>query len=443
MPVSTLLMIAVLEMVFFLLLAKSFVFGMAFVVLVSSMFLLFLFPEVGLVAPFTGNIILFVFFDTFKVDITAPVVIAYFALMTLGVGLYYAKRMDHAQLELGTPFWLSISIGLVMIIGLAYSSNRTYGISKILFYFIYNVPLLAVPLIFRNDLKKLEHLLVFGYLVGIFLGLICLSIEGERLIQYQRFSPSDSVNPIFLARSLGISGLCAFFLLVKTRGIFLKFLILASLPILFIPMIWSGSRAPFAGMILILFLFYLLQPSEPLFRKIIVSSIGLVGAIFFLAIFASQIAARLVTPVAQDTSTAFRFIAWIQAAEQFMGAPLTGIGTGSFFLDNPIIPLIYPHNLALELACEHGIIGLILISAFIYISIKSGFQNIKYYAQAESNQYLQLSIMVLCLFFYSLMNSMFSGDITYNYLVWLTAGFIRVMHLSKNMNQVQFEALAK
>jgi len=139
----------------------------------------------------------------------------------------------------------------------------------------------------------------------------------------------------------------------------------------------------------------------------------------------------LITPVAQDTSTAFRFLAWFQAIFDFFRSPIFGIGTGSFFLDNPILPLIYPHNLILELASENGIVGLILIVTFLYLPIKYSISNIKYFGKVQLERYQQLSIIIFCIYIYSLWNSMFSGDIALNSMVWFSAGLVYVLNISK------------
>ncbi len=425
-------LIYLLELIFIILLLKSISLGLAFALIICCLFFLKLFPEFGFVFAFTGNILLYVFFDYFEVNITAPVIIIHFLLLFLGIFYFWIKRTNSESIVFGKIFWISVFIGLAMIAGLIYSTDRSYGLSKVVFYFIFNLSMLFVSLFFKNNFNKIENLLIFAFLIGLILGIFSYFISLKYIyFKFERFSPSTSVNPIFLARSLGISCLSSLVLLKKYKNTLLKIFVLLAFPILMMPMIWSGSRAPIIGVILSLFLFYILQPSEPIYRKIIITSASGVIVVFLMFQFGGQIVERLITPVAQDTSTAFRFLAWFQAIFDFFRSPIFGIGTGSFFLDNPILPLIYPHNLILELASENGIVGLILIVTFLYLPIKYSISNIKYFGKVQLERYQQLSIIIFCIYIYSLWNSMFSGDIALNSMVWFSAGLVYVLNISK------------
>jgi O-antigen ligase len=425
-------LIYLLELIFLILLLKSVALGFVFALIICSLFILKLFPEFGFVFAFTGNILLYVFFDYFKVNITAPVVIMHFLLIFLGIFYFWINGPHGESVVLGKIFWISVIIGIVMIAGLVYSTDRTYGLSKVIFYFIFNISMIFVSLFFKNNFNKIENLLIFAFLIGISLGIISYVVSLKYIyFKFERFSPSTSVNPIFLARSLGISCLSGLVLLKKYKSILPKILLVTAFPILMLPMIWTGSRAPIIGVLLAIFLFYISQPSEPIYRKIIISSAGVFVAALLMLQFGGQIVERLVTPVAQDTSTAFRFLAWLQAIFDFLGSPIFGIGTGSFYLDNPILPLIYPHNLILELSSENGLVGLIFIVVFLYLPIKYSISNIRYFSKTQSERYLQLSIIIFCIYIYVLWNSMFSGDISLNSMVWFSGGLVYAVHISK------------
>ncbi|MBN2104494.1 O-antigen ligase family protein [bacterium] len=181
------------------------------------------------------------------------------------------------------------------------------------------------------------------------------------------------------------------------------------------------------GLMLAILLFYLLQPSQSNLKKMVVGIIGIFLSIYFVFTFASTIAVRIVTPVHQEASAAFRFLAWYQSIQDFQGASIFGIGTGSFILETPFLILHWPHNLFLELACENGIFGLLLITVFVFFSFKWSYQNIhRYYKRQDSNK-LQISISVFCIFIFALWNAMFSGDIATNPIVWYGAGLIYSM----------------
>jgi len=334
-------------------------------------------------------------------------------------------------------FRLMLLITAVMLFGLLYSTNRSYGIYKITFYFIYNFTMFMVASLYYKDFRGIEKLLSFAFLLGLLLAVISFVIKTDTIYAFARFRPSDSVNPIFLARSLGVSILCSFFFLSKFKRSLPKILLLLSYGLLLSPIIWSGSRAPFLGLFFAAIIFYLLQPSQTTRRKMWVSFICIICVVLFMLYSASQVTARITTPIAQEASAAFRVLAWFQGLQDFLGSPLLGIGTGSFFLDTPWIPLIYPHNLILEMACENGLLGLAAILSFIGLTAILGLRNIRFYHQNNQEIPLQLSITVFSIFAYTLWNSMFSGDISTNPVIWFAAGLINVLYQSKNSQSIQ------
>lgn len=425
------ILICLTELIFLVLLFKSIAFSFVLFIIICTSFVLYLFPESGFALAFSGNILLYVFFDNFKIGITAPVVIVHALLIVTATFIYLFKKHGSINILQGKTFWIALLIGLIMIIGLFFSSNKSYGATKILFYFLFNIPLITIPFLFINDFKKLENLFMMVYTLGIVLSLLSISAAADSIyFKFLRFSVSDSVNPIFLSRSLGISSLCGIYLIAKSRHLLFRVSVTASLFLLMLPMVWSGSRAPLIGLLLSILLYYLLQPSQSFFRKAFLSLAGVLSGIYFLVFYASQITTRMTTPIAEEASTAFRFIAWFEALKNFIASPIIGIGTGSFLLETPWLPFIYPHNLILELASENGISGLILLLTFIYFSIKLGMENIKFYAINESKIKLQLSIAALCIFLYMLWNAMFSGDISNNGIVWFSSGLIGVLNIS-------------
>jgi len=419
------LLIISIQAIVLLLLIKSFALWAIFVTLFIGAFLLYIYPELGFAFAFTNNILLYLFFDYVKVDITAPVIIVYFLIIGGCVVFYLQKQKTPVKIEMNKILAISLLIGVVMMLGFFYSSNKGFGAYKIAFYFIYNIPLLLVGILLKKNLNDIIKLLLFTYIIGVIVSVISFIISADNLyFSFMRFRPTENVSPITLSRTLGTSIICTLFLFVNSKNVLFKSLFLFSIPLLLAPMIWSGTRAPLLGIIGASLLYYFLQPSQTIYRKFVLGTSALSFTLFLLLKSSTQIAARMTTPVAQEASAAFRILAWFTGLKDFASSPLLGKGTGSFILDANWIELKWAHNLIIELAGENGIFGLVLILLFIFYCTSIGLKNITYYSKNKNQTSLQLSICLLALFSFTLWNAMFSGAIFANSIIWFSAGLI-------------------
>ncbi|MFZ5517144.1 MAG: O-antigen ligase family protein [Candidatus Zhuqueibacterota bacterium] len=413
------------------------IFSLAFFLTFFFPFIIFLVPEISFAVALTDNILLKVLSDAVPTGLPFPQLIAYFLLISFSIFFYLSRKSDQYEFIDSRLHQIVIAIILLLIFGLFFSTNRSYGATKILFYLIYNLTMFFIPSLYVNDLRGIKRIIIIGYILGIILGLISFLVKADTVVQFLRFRPSESVNPIFLSRSLGVSIICGIFLLVKSKQLYTKFLILLSYIILLPPMIWSGSRGPFIGVLVLALGFYFLQPAKPLSKKILISLVTLTSAVLLIIYTTNTISTRISAPITQEASSAFRVLAWLVAIQNFLSSPLIGIGTGSYLMEAPWQNFIYPHNLILELACENGILGLILILLFIGQAIRYGLSNIRDYAATNESSGLQLSVVSICLFLFGLWNAMFSGDISNNSLVWFAGGLISALSLTTKVKRVK------
>ncbi len=420
-----LFLIALIQAILLLLLLKSFALWAIFIALISGIFFLYIFPELGFAFALTNNILLYIFFDYVRVNITAPVVIVYALILITSTSFFLIKKDFTIDFIKDKILIISMLIGLIMIFGYFYSSNKTFGLYKTAFYFINNLPLLLVGILLKEDKMSIVKLLIFAYAIGLLVSIISILISLDDLyFDFMRFRPSENVSPITLSRTLGTAALFSLFLFAKANNKIIKLIIIFSMPLLLAPMIWSGTRAPLIGLLGAALVYYLAQPKQSLYKKFFVSIIGLSSALFLLFRSSSQIATRMTTPITQEASAAFRILAWFKGIQDFLKSPFLGTGTGSFKLETNWIELKWAHNLIIEMAGENGIAGLFLILFFLYLTTVYGIKTITYFNKTGEFLKLQLSICMLALFVFTLWNSMFSGAIFSNALVWFSAGLI-------------------
>ncbi|NOZ63233.1 MAG: O-antigen ligase family protein [Calditrichaeota bacterium] len=427
--------IAVIELFYLLLLIKSTTLSILFMLLICGSFVLYVTPEFGFAIPFTINILLYYLFDQVEVSISMAAFKLYLLIFPLSIVFYHIKSERKKLFYADRFFWVAILIGVILIAGLPYSADKIYGAKKIIFYFIVNIPLLYAAYLLRGNERSIEKLIFSIFLIGMIITIFSFySAMSNIFFKFVRFRLSENIGPLTIGRALGLSIITGIYFFSRYKQIVLKTFFGIITTLMIMPVIWSGSRGPTLGVLLSILLFFFLQPTQSKFRKILFSLLFALGGIYYLSHSSSQVSVRMATPIASEASAAFRILAWIQAIQQFIGSPFLGIGTGSFYFDTGIIPLVYPHNLILELACENGIPGLFIIVYFLYLATKQGFKNIRYYHHKNRRLALQLSITALTLFFFSVWNAMFSGDIYVNMIVWGPAGLIWALAKKNNGN---------
>ena len=133
--------------------------------------------------------------------------------------------------------------------------------------------------------------------------------------------------------------------------------------------------------------------------------------------FVSRAYVAIATP-GLDDSVNLRLGYYKSAIEVFLRHPWVGVGFGGWvnFYDMGGLPWQHPHNIVLEVLSETGIIGGVLASWFAFTVLKA----IRY----RDLYHFPLEIASACLFLFSLLNALKSGDINDNVLLFVMAGII-------------------
>lgn len=423
---SLIIVTLLLEAMFLAMLLKSFGLAVLFLLFVFSFFLVSNFPEYGLALAATGNVLIMLIFDNIDLYLPMPILIIYLFFIFFGLTVFFFKENVKIELQLRLPQLSSLLLLAVLVFGYFYSTDSSYAVRKIVFYILFNLALVFVPLIFSKDQNRIQSICYWIYTLGLILSIIA-TILAINTPQFIRFHASENINPIWLARSLGISAIFSFYIIINLKRRFFKLLVIISNIAFIFPMIRSWSRAPIIGLLGSLILLLFLQPKIKKKSKVLFGTICLIIGLLFLYTTSNQIADRLRTPLSEEWSAAFRFLAWYKAWSYFVQSPLLGIGTGSFKLDLPFTPFHYPHNLILEMACENGVLGLFIIILFLSATLILGIRTIQ---KAFHFKEKQLAIVLFVAFIYTVWNAMFSGDISSNESVWLFAGLISALNFN-------------
>ncbi|MDX6562062.1 MAG: hypothetical protein QOD65_1876 [Gaiellales bacterium] len=357
-------------------------------------------------------------------------VAAYTAWLLLGltVTMIRSDRL-HPPLRLVLDFSAAgtILIGALMLARLPASADYAYGLNKIELYLI----VCAVPYIVgvvvgfaRHDLELFFRVYVV-MAVGAALYNTYLVASGSANKQFSdRYSIDASVDVIGLGRTMGEVSLILLFLLVRARTVRTRLLLALALAPVAITFVSSGSRGPVIGMVIALPSVLLWRAASPAVAKRLALSLVAVGALAVVAVVAfvppeatqRSLSIFQTTQEAGDTS---RLVLWGEATHVFasnLTHTLVGIGTGGYAAISTTGAL-YPHNIALEVGSELGVLGLLALAAFVFSVIARLLGLL-----ARGGEDAGWSGLLLTLFVFSLVNAQFSGDVPYNEGLWLWGG---------------------
>jgi len=414
--------------------------GIRATALIMPLFIItWLYPIIGIVLNFSGYFILHVFFNLAGADggILASL------LVLLLISLIRYSLIDSVELsQFKSPPWILNTILIIMLIlGVLYSAEKTYGSIKAIRFILFNGLLFTIPQIIRFDKGKIIKLFFYTALAVSFLGwaqiIYTLFFQVDLAM---RISIISSINEVWMGRILStgiiLSFALAFGFKVKSNGVLY---LLLSTPGMFWGILVVGTRGPMMTALLALFILFLFHKKRSggelitIFSTMfIVFSGGLLLFIRRLATFSSRI---LLNPadLQTDISTLHRVWAWAKCIELIPKNLLLGIGTGGF---RPVgialfpwlnVTYAYPHNLFLEVLTENGIFAFIILIALFFVVIKRLFKLYK--------KHYDISLVLFLLFLHFFLNAMVSGDITMNSDLWLIMGLIVASDLIPGKNE--------
>jgi len=289
------------------------------------------------------------------------------------------------------------------------SNAGSYSVYKLQTFLLWVfIPTVAISFMWKN--QNSNQCLFSFILVGIFTSI--------NILLYSSYSFSNrlvygNVNPIWIARMLGLSSLICiikFIINNKSNKIYLLFA-----TVFIVEIIFTGSRGPLLSMIIAI-LFYILSSKQYFSKKII--KLVLMGLLLLIVIISfvplDIINARFTNLDLENQSFQARISFMRLGIEAFADKPLLGQGLGgysmyAFHTDERV----YPHNLIVETLSEFGLLGFIMliIGACTFVT------SLKTIRKSNENYILLIFVSI---FVYYFTNSMFSGDFTGNIEVFIS-----------------------
>jgi len=376
------------------------------------------------------------------------------ACALLAIGRVYDDRLVIAGINLV----VIVSVVYLISVLILFSSikNTVFSKSKILLYFFYLLVLITGPILWLifdvtefgfekfinfwliivpvsiiiiEKYNRVDVLRTFYILLGVSCFLALLASVGLSIsARTDGRMAALGGGPIVFARWMGFGILSLLLLPVKIRT-FYKYLVIV---LFFILALASGSRGPTLALFLTGFIFVILN-----FNKVIVK-ISIVFCLLFSLLLFPGIGKKISKVVEFDRvfmnvskkggskqSTSTRTNLAIGSFILLQNYPL-GVGAGNWqTLSNEIrpahmMPLEYPHNLLLEVACEYGIQTLLLLLLLLLFVLNLSYKKMIKFQNDKTSLYPLL--FYLFLFFF--LNSLVSGMLNDSRLLFVIISFI-------------------
>lgn len=301
-----------------------------------------------------------------------------------------------------------------------YTEYSSYKISML---FVKIVPWFIIPFVLKDKIYDF----ILGIWFCLFLQIIIVSIIAIKNIHQINLNNRLEVgviNPIWISRSAFELCMLTYYIGIFSSKKLYTFLFVAALIITYA----SGSKGGIFSFLIIYVLWIFKRFT--LKKKIIAGVFG----ILFLTILINTISKdsyiyqRFFSVMPESSSKESleesRIVIWSESimkmGEEDFSSLLFGHGIGSFpnfYYDSDDIGRSYPHNIVLEVLIENGLIFLILICCITYALIR------------------KCKSPLLLLFFYYLINAMFSGDLLLNEYLFLYL-FLSIAHQKYLSNEI-------
>jgi O-antigen ligase len=336
---------------------------------------------------------------------------------------------------LSSSIWFTGPVGVtcalaVLMVARLQSGSTAYGLSfsypsfKFQLFVTGNLILVVAGILIGRSEHDFDLLILLTLAISALSALVLIKqlLSGHAVAPVGgRYSISPLENPIFLGRRSAEGIIIALFVLLTGKAVWMRMAGLAAVPFLTVALLASGSRGPVLALIVgtVVLLAFLLR--DPVHRRRLVGvAVGAVAA----GVLAPQLVpggniGRSLSFLVGSTgglSSTGRFHLWSEAWNSFLAHPLFGLGTGGFSRFEPVY--LYPHNLFLEAMAEYGIIGLVLVVAFVGY----GLSRMRAAWRLGSSDTRLRTALVVALFSSAFVNTLLSDSLELATAVWLAVG---------------------
>jgi O-antigen ligase len=313
---------------------------------------------------------------------------------------------------------------------------NTVGAVKINRFLMIILWLFIIGAIMINEVKIIEQM-SYGIIIwGVVFYLVFYLVTDFSVIDIanrRSFIGVSYFEPITLARMNGMILISGLLYSIYSNSKYLKSVCIIVTLVSLYWILVTATRGVIVSLCISLFIYFILNVKD-LKKYFFYFAISIMTIILFFSIINLSdfsIINRFID--LQEGYTGMkRYYHYTWALEIFMENPIIGIGAGRY---GYFTHSAYAHNLFLELISEFGLFGFV---AWILIVGTGLYNSLKILKNKKSNYKTDIIIL---LWVYFLLNSMFSGDISINDYFWILTGvlisIIRMFNINQKPNSYQ------
>lgn len=343
--------------------------------------------------------------------------------LAIAVAVQRSEEIPPPAVLMGVPLVLTLLLLCLLVLRQPAGPETNYGELKTEFFLATNVVFLVGGIFVGWSRERLRILLLGTLLVsvaGAVILVVYVAAGGTRSILPVGLTFSDGDHSISMGRQMAVGIILAAGITLSRQDAATRVLAAAALPVLLAALIASGARGPVVGLIAGVTALIALGLQDRVARRRLVTVAVAAAAAFALVqvVVPATSVVRSFSFASTDVegTSSGRTEMWAQAIRIIRQHPALGIGTGGFADVNP--PMIYPHNMVLEVGVELGIAGVLLLLALLAHAVT---RMARAYLRAGHDDRVTVAV-VLALFLAAVTNAMLSYALHANWEVWLWAG---------------------
>jgi len=388
-------------------------------------FFIICFPSFGIAGIFTFPLIFPAVMNVLGIESKAIFVvrIGFILLAFLAYVLWKRKSNEPPPITPTTIFFTFLS--LLIFIGQIYTPLKPEGIDRLLFFLYY--AFIPFYLVLFMEPEYIERIFRWVFIVGLGLSMATLLYPESRILS-TRITLAGG-GAITYGRYYGLSiiaGLHNYFA-YRTVDSPKRFFYIIAVPVIVVFLFLTGTRGALVSLAFASSLYILFFAPVKNSTRILFILGAILASVIVILTNPSLLRYRILFFSAASVSIRMRLIIWKEALQLFLEHPFFGVGTGGFSVHLPqYFSGWYPHNIILEILSEHGIVGFIIFSLFLWAVGKS----LRFiFRESREKNIRALAGFCFCVLIFAFVNALFSSDIGGNKDLFLASGFIEAISI--------------
>jgi O-antigen ligase len=354
---------------------------------------------------------------------------------TIGLGYFVRAYLNGSSLSPSErqAAALVFAVGVLLAAGSTYAPMRAEGLTKTVKYFALDAFPVFIILLGVQSMQSMRRLVLVLVVVGTVKCLLTLggastagelAEQGVRSGEGQQFMGFYLNSGIWFGRQVTCAIISAIIASYLLRGIIQKVALWVVVLFLVFVLLLAGSKGPLVGLIGSVAVLYAFLKRRA-FTTILAIILLLATVYGALEMMPSSVRDRftkndLTNP---EGSTQIRIRLYTLGKNLFLDHLFFGTGTTGFnyynmpYEEGTYSSWNYVHNIFLEFAADHGIIGVGLICALLWVFWTACWSS--YRDAPFGTERFYLATWVVAMYFAAFINAQFSGDVTTNEGIWI------------------------